>query len=385
MLKGTRILAIHHDALFTGATLLFESVIEGLTKDHGAIITQSFPQDGPLVDRAKKFGPVLVGDSGWNRPKRTFLERVAGRLGSQPPEPTWDLIFANSIASLRTLERLLRWQVALQALPLVVYVHESSFLLHFYDFPTTKRMLARAKLIFAVSSGVRTMLEEVIQPSAVITIVSGFLLEREGTADENDLPPAVRDAAASGAKIVGSVGVIAWNKGTDLFVAVANRIRQLLPRQQIRFIWLGQENQPEVRRLLEQDIERAGLSGVVILPGSTPDPRRFFESLSLFLLPSREDSWPLVMLEAAAAGKPIVCFQRSGGAEEFVAGGGGIAVPYLDVEAMAQAVVRYLSEPDLMKRDSLIARQIVRAVSREEQIKKIASGLAQVKTESRGA
>src|SRR5262245_11375520 len=110
MLKGTRILAIHHDALFTGATLLFESVIEGLTKDHGAIITQSFPKDGPLVDRAKKFGPVQVGDSGWDRPKpkRTFLERVAGRLGSQPPpEPKWDLIFANSIASLETLERLL--------------------------------------------------------------------------------------------------------------------------------------------------------------------------------------------------------------------------------------------------------------------------------------
>ena len=220
------------------------------------------------------------------------------------------------------------------------------------------------------------MLEEVIQPSAAIAVVSGFLLEREGTADEDALPPAVRDAVGSGAKIIGGVGVIAWNKGTDLFVAVANRIRQLLPRQQLRFIWMGQENQPEVRRLLEQDIERAGLSGVVILPGPTHDPRRFFESLSLFLLPSREDSWPLVMLEAAGAGVPIVCFQRSGGAEEFVASGGGTAVPYLDVEAMAQAVVRYLSEPALMDRDSRIARQLVRSVSREGQIGKIASELA---------
>jgi glycosyltransferase involved in cell wall biosynthesis len=78
------------------------------------------------------------------------------------------------------------------------------------------------------------------------------------------------------------------------------------------------------------------------------DPTSFLESLSLILLPSGEDSWPLVLLEAAAAGVPIVCFQRSGGAEEFVAQGGGAAVPYLDVEAMAQAAVRYLSEPDLM-------------------------------------
>jgi len=108
------------------------------------------------------------------------------------------------------------------------------------------------------------------------------------------------------------------------------------------------------------------------------NPTSFFESLSLFLLPSREDSWPLVMLEAAAAGVPMVCFQRSGGAEIFVANGGGTAVPYLDVEAMAQAAVRYLSEPELMARDSGIARQLAGGVTPEGQIGKIASELAQM-------
>src|SRR3954464_14858749 len=103
------------------------------------------------------------------------------------------------------------------------------------------------------------------------------------------------------------------------------------------------------------------------------DPTSFFQSLSLFLLPSREDSWPLVMLEAAAAGVPIVCFQRSGGAEAFVANGGGTAVAYLDVEAMAQAAVRYLSDPDLTARDAGIARQRARGVTAEGQVGKVAS------------
>ena len=312
MLEGTRILAIHHDPSLTGAGLLFESVIEGLAKNHGAIISQSFPKDGPLVARAKQLGPVQVGDSRWDGRGRTFLDRVAGRLGYATPGMTWDLIFANSIASLGTVERIRARYRALQALPLVVYVHESALLLHEYDFSATRRMLRRARLIFAVSSAVRNTLQEVIQPSAVISVVNGFLLERPATRDENDLPPAVRDAIGSGAKIIGGVGTIAWYKGTDLFIAVANRIRQLLPGQQLKFIWMGQEQYPDVRRLLERDIERAGLSKVMILPGQTHDPRAFFESLSLFLLPSREDSWPLVMLEAAAAGVPIVCFQRSG-------------------------------------------------------------------------
>ena len=121
----------------------------------------------------------------------------------------------------------------------------------------------------------------------------------------------------------------------------------------------------------------AKLDDVVTFPGGTQDPSEFLQSLSLLLLPSREDSWPLVMLEAAAEGVPIVCFQDSGGAEHFLASGGGTAVPYLDVEAMAQAAVRYLSDPELMARDFRIAREIAQAVTPEEQIRTLASALAQ--------
>ena len=45
---------------------------------------------------------------------------------------------------------------------------------------------------------------------------------------------------------------------------------------------------------------------------------------------------------------------------------------------MAQAAVRYLSEPDLMARDSGIGRQLAKRVTAEEQIGKIASEIAQM-------
>lgn len=379
MLDGVRILAVHHDPGLNGAGLLFLSIIEGLAKNHGASVFQTFPHEGPLVARAKELGPVQVGDLPLPERRRSFFDRLTRRGGGSPSErEAYHLIFANTIVSLSNVERMMAQDAALAALPLVVYVHESALLLREYDSEASQRMLRRARLIFAVSSTVRAALEELIQPSATISVANGFLLEREGTADLKDLPSAVRTAVGSGAKIIGGVGTIAWYKGTDLFVAVARRIRELLPRQQLAFIWMGQERYPDVRRLLEHDIERAGLRDVVILPGQTEDPRAFFGSLSLFLLPSREDSWPLVMLEAAAAGVPIVCFQRSGGAEEFVANGGGTAVPYLDVEAMAQVAVRYLSEPDLRARDSHIVRQLAQAVTREEQINKIASEIAPI-------
>ena len=376
MLDRVRILAVHHDSGLNGAALLFQSILEGLAKGHGAAVSQTFPREGPLVARAKELGPVQVGDVRRKGRRRGFFDWRRGGE-AQSGRAAYDLIFANTIASLPIVEWMMADDAGLAALPLVVYVHESHFLLRSGDRWATERMLRRARLIFAVSSSVRQTLEKVIQPSARIAVVSGFLLEHSGGGDAIE-PPVVKAAVRSGAKIIGGMGTITSYKGTDLFIAVAIRIRQLLPTQQLRFIWLGQELDPDLRRLLEHDIERAGLGDVVALPGRTADPISFFESLSLFLLPSREDSWPLVMLEAAAAGVPIVCFQRSGGAEEFVANGGGAAVPYLDVEAMAQAAVRYLSEPDLLARDSGIARQIARAVTPEHQIGQIASEIAEM-------
>jgi glycosyltransferase involved in cell wall biosynthesis len=376
MLDGIRILAVHHDSGLNGATLLFQSVLERLSKDHGAVIRMRFPREGPIVARARELGPVDVAAlPAAARARDSFARRVARRLGCRLPRErpiTCDLIFANSVASLAAVERI----PALDGTPLVVYVHESHFLLHNGDFQATARMLRRADLIIAVSAAVRRTLEDVIQPSARIAIVTGFPPERPATVAAPELPPAVRAAISSGAKIIGGVGTIVWYKGTDLFVAVARRIRQLLPRQQLRFIWIGEEGYSGTRRLLQHDIRRAELEGVVLLPGETADPTSFYQSLSLFLLPSREDSWPLVMLEAATAGVPMVCFQGSGGAEEFVASGGGTAVPYLDVEAMAQAAARYLSDPDLMARDSRIARELGRSVTGAEQTRKIASELA---------
>jgi glycosyltransferase involved in cell wall biosynthesis len=374
MLDGVRILAVHHDPGLNGAALLFQSVLEGLAKDYGASISMRFPREGPIVARARELGPVHV--SGVPAARRSFPARVARGLRRRLlPErgPAYDLIFANSAASLGAVEGM----HTRDGTPLAVYVHESRYMLQYVcNFPVATRMLRRAQLIFTVSTAVQKTLEDLIRPSARIAVVSGFLPGRPNTGESKELHPAVRAASVSGARIIGEVGTMSWYKGTDLFVAAARRIRQLLPDQHLAFVWIGEEWYPEARRQLEYDIKLAELDDVVLLPGGMTDPTPFFESLSLLLLPSREDSWPLVMLEAAAAGVPLICFQHSGGAEQFLASGGGIAVPYLDVEAMAQAAVRYMSDSQLMARDSGIAREIGGSVTPGQQIRKIATELA---------
>jgi glycosyltransferase involved in cell wall biosynthesis len=73
----------------------------------------------------------------------------------------------------------------------------------------------------------------------------------------------------------------------------------------------------------------------------------YFSQLDIFILPSREDPFPLVALDAACLRLPIVCFDKSGGVTELVQEDSGFVVPYLDVERMANAIIRLAEDSSL--------------------------------------
>ena len=50
-------------------------------------------------------------------------------------------------------------------------------------------------------------------------------------------------------------------------------------------------------------------------------------------------------------GKPILCFESATGTAEILAQGGGVILPYLDVEAVAQSIVDYYHNPEKIQRD----------------------------------
>jgi len=77
-------------------------------------------------------------------------------------------------------------------------------------------------------------------------------------------------------------------------------------------------------------------------------------------LVSREDPFPLVCLEAASLGKPIVCFDKAGGMPEFVEDDCGFIVPYLDTEAMAEKIIELIKNPELRQRLGERARKKVK-------------------------
>jgi glycosyltransferase involved in cell wall biosynthesis len=142
--------------------------------------------------------------------------------------------------------------------------------------------------------------------------------------------------------IAGS-GTLNWIKGPDLFLQLARTLRQRRP--DVYFVWVGGGPSSDVAQF-EHDVRQAKLEDRVRLTGSVSRPADYLGAANIFVLTSRQDSYAIVCLEAAALGKPIICFADAGGMPEFVEEDCGFVVPYLDIVAMADRAISLLDSPE---------------------------------------
>ncbi|MEQ3670372.1 glycosyltransferase [Pseudophaeobacter sp.] len=145
--------------------------------------------------------------------------------------------------------------------------------------------------------------------------------------------------------LVMGCGVLHWRKSPDKFIETAAAV--LASGLDAEFIWLG--GGPDEAACLEQ-ARLAGISDRVRFTGYEVDVAGKLAGADIFLLSSQEDPFPLVALYGAQVGAPLVCFQDAGGISDFVQQGSGVAVPFMDIAAMAAAVERYGRDAELRQK-----------------------------------
>ena len=113
------------------------------------------------------------------------------------------------------------------------------------------------------------------------------------------------------------------------------------------------------RHELELLREQLGLSSWIVFAGSRRDIPRVLHALDAFVLPSLYEGFGIAILEAMAAGKPVIA-TAVGGIPEFVLSGEtGLLVEPGNAEALADAIDRLLSHPQLAQ--TMAAKGRVRA------------------------
>ncbi len=156
------------------------------------------------------------------------------------------------------------------------------------------------------------------------------------------LPPKREFTTPGSPVLIGAIGRFSEEKGfADFFEALA-----LLKATGLKFgVRLGGDG-PEHDNLkaLEASL---GLTGLIDWQGWVSDKAEFYKGIDILCIPSREDSFPMVLLETLAYGVPIVATDAPGPASVLTDGVNGFVVPRRDAKALSAALYRVASEPKL--------------------------------------
>lgn len=156
----------------------------------------------------------------------------------------------------------------------------------------------------------------------------------------NAIPGPRRTSDLTSKRVI-ALGRCTWQKGFDLLIAAFSQVAARHSDWQLRIFGDG----PELPRLREQ-VSSLRLHNQVLLMGATHDPSEELASGSMFVLSSRYEGFGMVIVEAMAAGLPIVSYRCPRGPADIVTDGkDGILVPPRDVDALAAAVNELIENP----------------------------------------
>jgi glycosyltransferase involved in cell wall biosynthesis len=141
--------------------------------------------------------------------------------------------------------------------------------------------------------------------------------------------------------VIGAAGRLSPEKGFDVLIGAAARVRRTHP--DAGFVLFGEG---VMRDALRRQIDRLGLAGRFLLAGFRSDLDGLLPFLDLLVLPSYTEGLPNVVLEAQAAGVPVVATAVGGTPEVVEDGVSGHLVPAGDPDILATRIVQVIRAPD---------------------------------------
>lgn len=185
-----------------------------------------------------------------------------------------------------------------------------------------------------------------------LSAASKYVIVRNGIDCERFRGP--RPRLVEGSPVIGAVGRFSEEKGHRYLLEAMTQLRRSLPGARLVLVGYG---------ALEADLRsRAaalGVEGLVTFAGER-DSAEMMGSFDLFVQPSLYESQGLAILEAMAAGVPVVASDVGGVGDAVRDGQNGLLVPPADPPALAAAIVRLAGDRELSNRLAARAGRDVR-------------------------
>jgi L-malate glycosyltransferase len=224
--------------------------------------------------------------------------------------------------------------------------------------------------VVAVSDAVRAdvIRHEHLAPDRVRVIRNGVVIPAP-------MPPAQRRAIRAGwgfgsdELVIGCVANYKPGKGLEMLLRAVAGIRAEAPAMRLVLVGDG-----ELRPGLERLVIESGLGDIVRLHGREPDARRLYGAFDIYSHASESEGGPNAVIEAAAAGLPVVATSAGGTGEAVIDGEGGLLVPVGDERALGATLLRMLADETMRRAFGAAARErAIRLFSVEQYVTETAA------------
>lgn len=360
MSTQNKILVISHEASLSGAPVLLLSVLKKLKKEKNYTIDILLLRGGQLYeDFARISNNKIIVVSYYNQsfsfvvrnfkklqsalfPKPENKEEQVKKITTRLLANNYELVYGNSAETLR-------WTIPFfeKNIPTIVAIHELTYGLEMsYPKDFILKNFSKVSTIIAGSNAVaENLITKYNVDSKKIKVIHSFVdekidLKKDKTILKKELNISDQEV------VIGIASSQELRKGTDLVPLLVKKIADKTDIK-FKFINLGGSSDSGPVKCSKLDAEKLDVLDKIIYVDHNKTPNDYIDIFDIFLLLSREDPFPLVMLTAAKLKKPIVAFEQSGGAVEFLQNGDGVLVPYLDLDQMANEVIKLLKDQKL--------------------------------------
>ncbi|MCL2763705.1 MAG: glycoside hydrolase family 99-like domain-containing protein [Treponema sp.] len=323
-----------HDAYQNGAQLLALNIIKQLKDVFKYDVYLILKSGGPLLDNYKDIAKeVICLDKYDENEIINWIETTEA-----------DIAICNTVVTGDVLHTLTKCGINCISL-----IHEMEKIIHHYNCEQKLKYIVdnAVKIIYAseyVKNDNKNMID--IPEEKTVILPQGLYKKNPYINRRNEIRSIVRKKhnIPLDSKIILGVGYGDHRKGLDLF---ARCMIEVCKYEKTYFIWIGNVEiniENEVNRIINESKYKEYL---ILTKKWEEDNMMYFSAADIFLLTSREDPFPSVVLEAMYSHLPVIAFEGGGGYVEIINKNNGYIVPMENTKKMSDEIIKILRENNL--------------------------------------
>ncbi|MEO8116331.1 MAG: glycosyltransferase [Bacteroidota bacterium] len=344
--KKNKVLFISNDASLTGAPVMLLHLLKFICENDLWEIHILLNRGGPLEGSFKSMGDtVTLKQESYTKEKNKLKKGVMKmrmtfkKLKISRSSTAYDFVFNNTIAN-GSLVRIFHKK----NIPVISYIHElENVISYFNKNGQAQKTFLYSSLFIAPSNIVRENLlqNHQIPPGKICTLNYYF------PGYETDLPEQdKKNLTALFVKkynipenkfLVFGMGTADVRKGFDYFIEICAIVTKR--ETSIHFVWLGNFTDTFFEKDMKNIIKDKSLEQKMTVTGKVPFDKNNLIPANIFALTSREDPYPLVVLDAAFLQVPSIAFDGAGGAPEFIQNDAGWLIEGFSLTKFAEKII----------------------------------------------